>query len=129
LALQYRNNAAIVAVNISSRTGHPIEVLEQIAMLGVIKPDRRYSPERGAFRPYARTCANGQWVHYLRAKDLLIKLPPNWRELYAVGQKLISLGTEVAEMPERLGLRSEWWRAIVVACRQRVVTMDASGVW
>jgi hypothetical protein len=60
LALQHRDIAATVAGNISRRTGHPREDLEQIAMLGIIQAARRYSPKRGAFRPYARTYANGE---------------------------------------------------------------------
>ena len=60
LALQHRDIATTVAGNISRRTGHPKEDLEQIAMLGILQAARRYSPERGSFRPYARTYANGE---------------------------------------------------------------------
>ncbi len=55
LALQHRDIAAIVAGNVARRTGHPKGDLEQIAMLGIIHVARRYSPERGAFRPDAFT--------------------------------------------------------------------------
>jgi hypothetical protein len=47
LALQHRDIAATVAGNISCRTGHPKEDLEQIAMLSIIQAARRFSPERG----------------------------------------------------------------------------------
>ena len=124
LALQHRDIAATVAGNISRRTGHPKEDLEQIAMLGIIQAARRYSPERGAFRPYARTYANGEVYHYLRDKGFLIKVPASWRELHARGQKLLRLGTAPAEAPERLGVSAERWREIVDACGQRVVAME-----
>jgi DNA-directed RNA polymerase specialized sigma24 family protein len=121
LALQHRDIASTAAANISRRTGHPREDLEQIAMLGIIQAARRYSPDRGSFRPYARTYANGEVYHYLRDKGFLIKVPASWRELYARGQKLLRLGTAAAEVPKRLGVNAERWREIVGACSQRVV--------
>jgi hypothetical protein len=121
LALQHRDIAATVAANISRRTGHPREDLEQIAMLGILQAARRYSPERGSFRPYARTYANGEVYHYLRDKGFLIKVPASWRELHARGQKLLRLGTSAGDVSERLGVSAERWREIVVACSQRVV--------
>jgi hypothetical protein len=124
LALMHRDIAATVAGNISRRTGHPKEDLEQIAMLGIIQAARRFSPERGSFRPYARTYANGEVYHYLRDKGFLIKVPASWRELHARGQKLLRLGTAAGEVSERLGVSAERWREIVVGCSQRVVAFD-----
>jgi hypothetical protein len=126
LALQHRDIAKTVAGNISRRTGHPKDDLEQIAMLGIIQAARRFSPERGSFRPFARTYANGEVYHYLRDKGFLIKVPASWRELHARGQKLLRLGTAPAELPARLGIGRERWGEIVVACSQRVVTMEGS---
>ena len=124
LALQHRDIAKTVAGNISRRTGHPREDLEQIAMLGILQAARRFSPERGSFRPYARTYANGEVYHYLRDKGFLIKVPASWRELHARGLKLMRLGVEAAEVPGRLGVSAERWREIVVACSQRVVALE-----
>ena len=124
LALQHRDIAKTVAGNISRRTGHPREDLEQIAMLGILQAARRFSPERGSFRPYARTYANGEVYHYLRDKGFLIKVPASWRELHAIGLKLMRLGVEAAEVPGRLGVSAERWREIVVACSQRVVALE-----
>ena len=124
LALQHRDIAKTVAGNISRRTGHPRDDLEQIAMLGILQAARRFSPERGSFRPYARTYANGEVYHYLRDKGFLIKVPASWRELHARGLKLMRLGVEAAEVPGRLGVSAERWREIVVACSQRVVALE-----
>ena len=123
LALQHRDIAAIVAGNISRRTGHPKDDLEQIAMLGIIQAARRYSPERGSFRPYARTYANGEVYHYLRDKGFLIKVPASWRELYARGQKLLRLGLPAGELPQTLEISAERWEEIAAACNQRVVAI------
>jgi len=127
LALQHRDIAKTVAGNISRRTGHPKDDLEQIAMLGILQAARRYSAERGSFRPYARTYANGEVYHYLRDKGFLIKVPASWRELYARGQKLLRLGTTAAEIPERLAVSAERWLEIVEACCQRVVALEVEG--
>ena len=124
LALEHRDIAATVAANISRRTGHPKDDLEQIAMLGILQAARRYSAERGPFRPYARTYANGEVYHYLRDKGFLIKVPASWRELHARGQKLLRLGAPAAELPERLSISPERWREIVLACSQRVVAWE-----
>ncbi len=93
-------------------------------MLGIIQAARRFSPERGSFRPYARTYANGEVYHYLRDKGFLIKVPASWRELHARGQKLLRLGSVAAEVPERLGVSAEQWREIVGSCSQRVVSFE-----
>ena len=124
LALQHRDIAKTVAGNISRRTGHPKEDLEQIAMLGILQAARRFSPERGSFRPYARTYANGEVYHYLRDKGFLIKVPASWRELHARGLKLMRLGMAAAEVPGRLGVNAERWKEIVDACGQRVVMFE-----
>ena len=126
LALQHRDIAKTVAANISRRTGHPKEDLEQIAMLGIIQAARRYSPERGSFRPYARTYANGEVYHYLRDKGFLLKVPASWRELHARGQKLLRLGTPAAGLAEQLGVNRERWGEIVLACSQRVVVLEVA---
>jgi RNA polymerase sigma factor (sigma-70 family) len=123
LAMQHRDLASTVAANISRRTGHPKEDLEQVAMLGIIQAARRYSPGRGSFRPYARTYANGEVYHYLRDKGFMIKVPASWRELHARGLKLMRLGNEAADVPDQLRISPERWREIVEACSQRVVAM------
>jgi len=124
LALQHCDIAQTVAANISRRTGHPRDDLEQIAMIGILQAARRYSPERGTFRPYARTYANGEVYHYLRDKGFLIKVPASWRELHARGQKLLRLGTPPVDLPVRLGVSRERWGEIFVACSQRVVAYE-----
>ncbi len=126
LPLQHRDIAESVAGNFSRRTGHPKEHIEQIAMLGILQAARRYSPERGSFRPYAHTYANGEVYHYLRDKGFLIKVPASWRELHAQGQKLLRLGTASEEIPERLGVAPQRWQEIAWACSLRVLAFDAA---
>jgi DNA-directed RNA polymerase specialized sigma subunit len=124
LALQHQDIAKTVAGNISRRTGHPKEDLEQIAMLGIIRASRRYSPVRGSFRPYARNYANGEVYHFLRDKGFSIKVPASWRELYARGQKLLRLGTASHEIHIHLGITAGRWIEIATACSQKVVALS-----
>jgi DNA-directed RNA polymerase specialized sigma subunit len=122
LAMQHRDLASTVAANISRRTGHPKEDLEQIAMLGIIQASLRYSQERGSFRPYARNYANGEVYHFLRDKGFLIKVSASWRELHARGQKLLRMGVPSHEVPSRLGIDNSRWSEVLTACSQRVVS-------
>ena len=94
-------------------------------MLGILQAARRYSPERGLFRPFARTYANGEVYHYLRDKGFLIKVPASWRELHARGQKLLRLGHPPSGLPQLLRVSAERWSEISLACAQRVVTWEA----
>jgi DNA-directed RNA polymerase specialized sigma subunit len=123
LAMQHRDIASTVAANISRRTGHPKEDLEQVAMLGIIQASRRYASERGPFRPYARNYANGEVYHFLRDKGFLIKVPARWRELNARGQKLIRRGAEPSEVPEKLGISPRLWGRVVIACAHQIVSL------
>jgi DNA-directed RNA polymerase specialized sigma subunit len=125
LALQHHDIARTVAVNISRRTGHPKEDLEQVAMLGILQAARRYSPERGSFRPYARTYANGEVYHYLRDKGFIIKVPPSWRDFYTRGRRLLNSGVPSSLIPNKLGLSTERWEEISAACNQKVVAIDS----
>ena len=99
-------------------------------MLGILQAARRFSPERGSFRPYARTYANGEVYYYLRDDGFLIKVPASWRELHARGQKLLRMGTAASDVLQRLGVSAERWQVILQACGQRVVAMEVvEQVW
>ena len=121
LALQHMDLAEKIAGNFARRTVHPKEDLLQLAMIGLIKAARRYEPSRGPFRPYGRTYANGEIMHFLRDNGFLLKVPPTWREIHARGQRLLTSGVGVDEMLARLGISIEQWVQIVDACSVRVV--------
>lgn len=88
----------------SRRTGHPREDLEQIAMVGNILAARRYAPDRGDFRPFARRYANGEVHHLLRDRGFLIKVPPSWRELHSSVRKLQAAGVVRESVAQPLGV-------------------------
>ena len=123
LALRHQDIAKAVAANLSRRTGHPREDLEQIAMVGIILAARRYVPERGGFRPFARRYANGEVHHFLRDRGFLIKVPPSWRELHARGRKLQGAGVAREAVAQRLGVDERRWEEIERACSVGVVPL------
>jgi DNA-directed RNA polymerase specialized sigma subunit len=128
LALQHQDIARAVAANLSRRTGHPREDLEQIAMVGIILAARRYAPERGSFRPFARRYANGEVHHFLRDRGFLIKVPPSWRELHARGRKLQGAGVPREAVAQRLGVDQSRWEEIEQACSVGVVPLGVGEV-
>ncbi|MGB5135406.1 MAG: sigma factor [Prochlorococcaceae cyanobacterium] len=124
LALQHLDLADAIAGNFARRTIHPFEDLRQVAIIGLLKAAERYSPCGGRpFRPYARTYANGEVIHYLRDSGFAIKVPPTWRDLHASGQKLLRQGTPPAQLPQRLGISSDRWQEIHEACSVTVVAL------
>ena len=80
-------------------------------MIGLLKATLRFDGKGGRqFRPYGRTFANGEMTHYLPDHCYAIKVPPTWRDLYASGKKLLRQGLIAAEVPARLGIRTERWQ-------------------
>jgi len=125
LALQHLDLADAVAGNFARRTAHPFEDLRQVAIIGLLKASARYSPAGGRpFRPYARTYANGEIMHYLRDCGFAIKVPPTWRDLHASGQKLLRQGVPPAAVPERLGITVQRWAEIQEACSVTVIALQ-----
>ena len=92
-------------------------------MVGIILAARRYVPERGCFRSFARRYANGEVHHVLRDQGFLIKVPPSWRELHARGRKLESEGVASGAVARRLGVDERRWGEIVQACSAGVVPL------
>ena len=126
LALQHLDLADTIAGNFARRTVHPFEDLRQVAIIGLLKAAERFNPAGGRpFRPYGRTYANGEIMHYLRDSGFAIKVPPTWRDLHASGQKLLRQGTAPAQVPQKLGISAERWQEIQEACSITVVALPA----
>lgn len=124
LAMQHLDLADTIAGNFARRTIHPFEDLRQVAIIGLLKAAERYKPDGGRpFRPYARTYANGEIIHYLRDCGFSIKVPPTWRDQHASGQKLLRQGVPPGQVPQRLGISAERWVEIQEACSVHVVAL------
>ena len=124
LVMQHLDLADCIAGNFARRTIHPFDDLRQVAIIGLLKAAQRFDPSGSRpFRPYARTYANGEVIHYLRDSGFAIKVPPSWRDLYASGQKLLRNGAPMSQVPQRLGVTAERWQEILDACSITVVSL------
>ncbi len=125
LALQHLDLADAIAGNFARRTIHPFEDLRQVAIIGLLKAAERFKPTGDRpFRPYARTYANGEIIHYLRDCGFSIKVPPTWRDQFASGRKLLRHGVPPSEVPRRLGISDSRWLEIQEACGVTVVALQ-----
>jgi DNA-directed RNA polymerase specialized sigma subunit len=122
--MEHHDIADRIARNMARRTGHPVDDLRQIALIGIVQASRRFKPERGSFRAFARNYANGEVFHFLRDKGFPLKVPPRWRELHARGQKLLRNGVAPQQVLTALEITKDLWEEIVLACSQRVVALD-----
>jgi len=124
LAMQHQDIADKVAKNLSRRTGHPAEDLRQIAMMGIIQASRRFKQEKGSFRAYARSYANGEVCHFLRDKGFILKVPASWRDLYSRGNKMLAQGMSKPEMLAKLQITESKWGDLAEACQQQLISIS-----
>nr|BFE70423.1 hypothetical protein GCM10020092_037240 [Actinoplanes digitatis] len=91
--------------------GEPVEDLEQVARLGLIKAIDRYRPSRGSFTAYAVSTISGELKRYFRDTAWAVHVPRPVRErVLAVRQSRTQLTGElcrtptVAELAARMGV-------------------------
>jgi RNA polymerase sigma-B factor len=89
--------------------GEPLEDLEQVARLGLIKAIDRYDPERGSFTAYAVITISGEIKRHFRDKTWGVHVPRRVQDLgLEVGHASVVLTNAlsrhptVAELAERL---------------------------
>jgi hypothetical protein len=123
LALRHRDNARAVAANFYRRTGYPMEDLEQTAMVCIILEARRYEPDRGGFRPFARRYAYGEVQHFLRVRAFRSRCPQSWRAMHAMGRKLQGVGVASGAVAQVLGVDEGRWEEIERTCGVGVVPL------
>lgn len=103
-----------LALHLARRFAHrgvPLDDLEQVASLGLLKAIDRFEPERGLeFSTFATPTIMGELKRYFRDKGWAVRVPRRVQELH------IRLNTLVAEMTHRLG-RSPTIAELAVAAR------------
>jgi RNA polymerase sigma-B factor len=109
--------AARLARRYSGR-GEPLEDLEQVARLGLLKSIDRYDPQRGAFTGFASMTITGELRRHFRDRTWGVHVPRRWQELSIEVTRLdAELTTElrrspsVVELADRLNRRPEEIRA------------------
>lgn len=141
LLLAYRRNASIklrncivdrnrglvrkVAHRLSRQCNEPLEDLEQIGYLGLIRAVERFDPQQGcAFSSFAVPYIRGEMLHFLRDRASLIRIPRRWQELYKRGQEayqqlLRQTGNTPTdgEVATVLDISVDEWREVLLACQ------------
>jgi len=89
--------------------GEPLEDLEQVARLGLVKAVDRYDPERGSFTAYAVSTITGELKRHFRDAAWSVHVPRPIRELLLEARQTRTLMTAelsrtptVAEVADRL---------------------------
>ena len=102
--------------------------LEQTAKVGFILAVRRYAPERGGFRPFARLYANVKGRDFQRDRVFLIMVSPSWLELHARGRKLQAAGVAHEGVAQRLGVDERRWEENERTCTLGAVPLGVGEV-
>jgi RNA polymerase sigma-B factor len=94
--------------------GEPLEDLEQVARLGLVKAIDRYDPDRGSFTAYAVITISGEIKRHFRDKTWGVHVPRRVQDLsLEVGHatmvltNALSRTPTVAELAERLSITEE----------------------
>ena len=97
LVLKYQGLARALARRFSHR-GEPLDDLEQVAMLALVKAARRHDPERhDTFAGYATASILGELKRHFRDKTWMMRVPRSVQERY------LALKTANDELSQRLG--------------------------
>ncbi|HEY9701035.1 MAG TPA: sigma-70 family RNA polymerase sigma factor [Allocoleopsis sp.] len=107
-----------IAYKISLQCAEPLEDLQQIGYLGLIRAIERYNPDQGAtFSCFAVPYIKGEILHFLRDKSAILKIPRRLSELQGKGQKVyqqltLKLGRnpQDSEISEALNISLEEWQ-------------------
>jgi RNA polymerase sigma-B factor len=91
--------------------GEPLEDLEQVARLGLVKAVDRYDPERGSFTAYAVSTISGELKRHFRDAAWSVHVPRPIRELLLEARQTrtqmtaeLSRTPTMAEVAERMGV-------------------------
>jgi RNA polymerase sigma-B factor len=91
--------------------GEPIEDIEQVARLGLVKAIDRYDPERGSFTAYAIITISGEIKRHFRDRTWGVHVPRRLQDLtLEIGHVTTALTTTLARTPttaevaEKLGV-------------------------
>ncbi|MEY2513758.1 MAG: polymerase sigma-B factor [bacterium] len=89
-------------------SGEPLDDLEQVALIGLIKAIDGFKPARGAFRPYALPVILGELRHHFRDHTWVLHVPSHMRELtQRVSRATATLSEQLRREPSVLEIAAE----------------------
>lgn len=126
IAEAFRGLAASIARRYKGR-GEPIDDLEQVAMLGLVKAVDRFDPKRGfAFSSFATPTIDGELKRHFRDTTWSVKVPR------AIQERRITIRQTVDRLEGRLGrspLLPEIAQELGTAVDEVVEALAASGAY
>ena len=88
--------------------GEPLDDLEQVALIGLIKAIDGFDPARGAFRSYALPVILGELRHHFRDHTWVVHVPSHVRELaQRVSRATVTLSEQLRREPSVLEIAAE----------------------
>lgn len=118
-----------VACELRNQCSEPLEDLQQIGYMGLIRAIERFNPtQKTAFSSFAIPYIRGEILHYLRDRSGVIRIPRRWQELYKKGKKVRKqLINELGRLPKdtevarALGVSISDWNECQVAVKNRML--------
>ena len=94
---QYAHLARSLARRFANRS-EPLDDLEQVAMLGVLKAVERFDPDRGTpFAAFAVPTVIGELRRHFRDQGWMVRVPRRVQDLH------LRIGTVISELSQQLG--------------------------
>jgi RNA polymerase sigma-B factor len=106
-----------------ARRSQPLDDLEQVALLGLLKAVERFDPERGPFAAYAIPTVLGELRRHFRDRGWMVRVPRRLQELHLRMDGLIS---ELSQQLGRSPTTTELARAANVEEEDVLEAMEAS---
>ncbi|HET7653996.1 MAG TPA: sigma-70 family RNA polymerase sigma factor [Acidimicrobiales bacterium] len=134
LVLAYRPFARHLAGHFRDR-GEPLEDLQQVAMMAIIKALDRFDPERGIrFSTFASRYVSGELKRHFRDKTWAVRVPRAIQERYLAMKAIVEVlrgelgrSPTIPELAERLDVSDEdVLEAMEAAALYRIRSLDDS---
>jgi RNA polymerase sigma-B factor len=135
LVLEHLELAKALARRFANR-GQPMDDLEQVTRLALLKAAKRFDPSRGnAFASYATANILGELKRYFRDKTWAMRVPRPLQELHLAAKEAcdqlgqtLGASPKVAQVAEHLGVSEEdVLESMEAGSTYRVETLEVSG--
>jgi RNA polymerase sigma-B factor len=124
-----------IAYRLSHQCQEPLEDLEQVGYLGLIRAIERFDLNHGyAFSSFAVPYIRGEILHFLRDRTNAVKIPRRWQETHRKGLKVREELTHTlgrppkdSEVAEKLNISINEWQTIQQSAINRTaISLDAA---
>ena len=124
-----------IAYRLSYQCQEPLEDLEQVGYLGLMRSIERFDLNHGyAFSSFAVPYIRGEILHFLRDRANTVKIPRRWQETHRRGLKIreelmqaLGRSPKDWEVAEKLNISINEWQIIQQSATNRTtISLDAA---